>query len=33
MISGYGGYRSQITRINDECNVDMLGSNTTDKVN
>jgi hypothetical protein len=33
MESWYEGYHSQRTCINDECNVDMLRSNTTDKVN
>ena len=33
MESGYEGYHSQRTCINDECNVDMLRSNMTNKVN
>jgi len=33
MESGYEGYHSQRTCINDKCKVDTLRSNTTDKVN
>jgi hypothetical protein len=33
MESGYEGYHSQRTCINDECNVDILRSNMTDKAN
>ncbi|MDW0143472.1 MAG: hypothetical protein QOK69_00680 [Nitrososphaeraceae archaeon] len=33
MVSGYEGYRSQKTCINEDCDPDLLGNNSRNKVN